>query len=191
MTRGGLRRFVIRLTFPLRETITARPLESQRDGLPRLPFTIAPNAGWIARLARDRAGNTLAMIAAAIAPIMAMVGGGVDMGRSYLAQARLQQACDAGVLAARKRMGSEAAVSGEIPERTGEIGQRFFNVNFRDGAYGSTERRFEMIARGRLRDLGPGERSGSDHDHAGVRLQRSADRGELAKRRSTSTTPMS
>ena len=100
--------------------------------------------GFFARLARDRAGNTLAMIAAAIAPIMAMVGGGVDMGRSYLAQARLQQACDAGVLAARKRLGSEAAVTGTIPESTGEIGQRFFNINFRDGAYGSTDRRFSM-----------------------------------------------
>lgn len=84
------------------------------------------------------------MIAAAIAPIMAMVGGGVDMGRSYMAQARLQQACDAGVLAARKRLGSEAAITGEIPEATGEIGQRFFNVNFRDGAYGSSDRRFTM-----------------------------------------------
>jgi Flp pilus assembly protein TadG len=84
------------------------------------------------------------MIAAAIAPIMAMVGGGVDMGRSYLAQARLQQACDAGVLAARKRLGSETAVTGAIPELTGEIGQRFFNINYRDGAYGSTDRRFTM-----------------------------------------------
>jgi Flp pilus assembly protein TadG len=100
--------------------------------------------GLIARLARDRAGNTLALIAAAIAPLMAMVGGGIDMGRSYLAQARLQQACDAGVLAARKRLGSEAAVTGNIPVATGEIGQRFFNVNFRDGAYGSTARQFTM-----------------------------------------------
>lgn len=84
------------------------------------------------------------MIAAAIAPIMAMVGGGVDMGRSYLSQARLQQACDAGVLAARKRLGSEAVVTGDIPEDAGEIGQRFFNINFRDGAYGTTARQFTM-----------------------------------------------
>jgi hypothetical protein len=104
----------------------------------------APAGSLIARLARDRAGNTLAMIAAAIAPLMAMVGGGIDMGRAYVAQARLQQACDAGVLSARKRLGSEATVTGEIPESTGEIGQRFFNVNFRDGSYSSTERRFEM-----------------------------------------------
>ena len=84
------------------------------------------------------------MIAAAIAPIMAMVGGGVDMGRSYLSQARLQQACDAGVLAARKRLGSEAVVTGDIPADAGEIGQRFFNINFRDGAYGTTGRQFTM-----------------------------------------------
>lgn len=105
---------------------------------------LASVRGVLSRLARDRAGNTLAIIAASIAPTMAMVGGGVDMGRSYLAQARLQQACDAGVLAARKRLGSEAAVSGEIPEHTGLIGQRFFNVNFRNGAYGSSDRSFIM-----------------------------------------------
>ena len=99
---------------------------------------------FLAALARDRKGNTLAIIAASIAPIMAMVGGGVDMGRSYLAQARLQQACDAGVLAARKRLGSEAAISGDLPENTGLIGQRFFNVNFREGAYNSTDRSFIM-----------------------------------------------
>ncbi len=75
---------------------------------------------------------------------MAMVGGGVDMGRSYLAQARLQQACDAGVLAARKRLGSEALVTGAIPDDAGTIGQRFFNINFRRDAYGSTGREFAM-----------------------------------------------
>ena len=55
--------------------------------------------GGLSRLARDRSGNTLAMVAAAIAPILAMVGSGIDMGRSYLSETRLQQACDAGVLA--------------------------------------------------------------------------------------------
>ena len=84
------------------------------------------------------------MIAAAIAPIMALVGGGVDMGRSYLSQSRLQQACDAGVLAARKRLGSQAAVTGEIPADAAEIGQRFFNINFRTGSYGTEHRSFVM-----------------------------------------------
>jgi hypothetical protein len=100
---------------------------------------------FFARLAGDHAGNTLAIVAAAIMPILGMVGGGVDMGRSYLSQSRLQQACDAGVLAARKALGTEAAVTGDIPEKAAELGQRFFNINFRDGSYGTRERDFTMI----------------------------------------------
>lgn len=96
------------------------------------------------RLGRDRSGNTLAIIAAAIAPILAMVGGGIDMGRSYLSQSRLQQACDAGVLAARKRLGAQAAVTGEISPDVAETGQRFFNINFRSGSYGTEDRDFVM-----------------------------------------------
>lgn len=103
-----------------------------------------PGKALFARLARDRSGNTLAIIAAALAPILAMVGGGIDMGRSYLSQSRLQQACDAGVLAARKRLGSQAAVTGEISEDVAETGQRFFNINFRSGSYGTENRDFVM-----------------------------------------------
>lgn len=98
----------------------------------------------LTRLGRDRSGNTLAIIAAAIAPILAMVGGGIDMGRSYLSQSRLQQACDAGVLAARKRLGAQAAVTGEISPDVAETGQRFFNINFRSGSYGTEDRDFVM-----------------------------------------------
>ena len=97
-----------------------------------------------ARLARDARGNTLAIVAASIAPILAMVGGGIDMGRSYLAESRLQQACDAGVLAARKKLGSAAAVTGEVPDDVAEVGERFFNINFRVGAYGTENRQFDM-----------------------------------------------
>ncbi|MBN8484341.1 MAG: VWA domain-containing protein [Sphingomonadales bacterium] len=97
------------------------------------------------RLRQDRSGNTLAMIAAALVPLLAMVGGAIDMGRSYLAQTRLQQACDAGVLAARKRLGTSAAAGGEIPSDVTEVGDRFFNVNFPDGSYGTTGRDFELV----------------------------------------------
>ncbi|MCC6925564.1 pilus assembly protein TadG-related protein [Novosphingobium sp.] len=96
------------------------------------------------RLLRDRAGNTLALIAAGLVPIMAMIGGGVDMGRSYLAQSRLQQACDAGVLAARKKLGSEVVTTGVIPAQVTEIGNKFFNINYRNGAYWTENRSFEM-----------------------------------------------
>ena len=100
--------------------------------------------GLFARLARDAAGNTLAIVAASIAPILAMVGGGIDMGRSYLAESRLQQACDAGVLAARKKLGSAAVVTGVVPDDVSAIGNRFFNINFRTGAYGTKNRQFAM-----------------------------------------------
>ena len=48
------------------------------------------------------------------------------------------------MLAARKRLGTEAAVTGQIPDGAALAGQRFFNLNFRDGAYGSEDRTFEM-----------------------------------------------
>ncbi|MEY4237514.1 MAG: hypothetical protein RL339_115 [Pseudomonadota bacterium] len=99
---------------------------------------------FLTRLARDRAGNTLAMLAAGLFPLLALVGGGIDMGRGYLAQSRLQQACDAGVLAARKKLGSQVVTTGEVPTDVETVGNSFFNVNFRAGAYGSQRRSFEM-----------------------------------------------
>lgn len=101
-------------------------------------------AALIGRLCRDRSGNTLAMIAAALVPLLAMVGGGIDMGRSYLSQTRLQQACDAGVLAARKKLGSQFITTGVIPSDVADVGNRFFNLNFADGSYGTANRTFQM-----------------------------------------------
>ena len=71
---------------------------SFEDRIAIVPFpprqsAAAPDAaphGLFARLTRDAAGNTLAIVAASMAPILAMVGGGIDMGRSYLAESRLQ-----------------------------------------------------------------------------------------------------
>lgn len=103
-----------------------------------------PAPAVLARLLRDRAGNALAMAAAALFPLLGLIGGGVDIGRGYLSQSRLQQACDAGVLAARKRLGTEVAVTGEIPDEAAASGERFFNLNFRNGAYGTEERTFVM-----------------------------------------------
>lgn len=60
--------------------------------------------GFLSRLARDTGGNTLAMMAAFTIPLAALAGSAVDMSRAYLVRVRLQQACDAGVLAGRKLM---------------------------------------------------------------------------------------
>ena len=106
--------------------------------------SLTGRSGLFDRLARDTAGNTLMLIAAALLPIMGMVGGSVDMGRAYLAQSRLQQACDAGVLAARKRLGSVDNLDDNPLISAEESGQRFFAANYRDGAFGSRDRTFVM-----------------------------------------------
>ena len=105
----------------------------------------APVQLFLQRLAADTAGNTIMLIAAALLPIMAMIGGGIDMGRNYLAESRLQQACDAGVLAARKALGSATTVDAATEVKMANAGARFFNTNFRTGAYGSENRQFAMV----------------------------------------------
>ena len=100
---------------------------------------------WARRLLRENVGSVLPMIAAALIPLLAMLGGSIDMGRSYLAQSRLQQACDAGVLAARKRLGTEPAAGGAIPSDVAEVGNKFFNLNFQDGSYGTDNRQFQLF----------------------------------------------
>ena len=111
---------------PQPQTVTARP------------------HGFLRKLLRDTAGNVMIITAASLFPLLALIGSGIDMGRGYLAQSRLQQACDAGTLAARKRLGTMAAVNGQIPDAVADTGQRFFNINFRATAYGSENRQFVM-----------------------------------------------
>ena len=51
------------------------------------------------RLRTETAGNVMYLTAGMLLPILATIGAGVDLGQAYMAQSRLQQACDAGVLA--------------------------------------------------------------------------------------------
>lgn len=57
-------------------------------------------------LMRDNGGNALIILAFSVVPLLALVGSSIDMGRAYLVESRLQQACDAGVLGARKELGA-------------------------------------------------------------------------------------
>lgn len=93
--------------------------------------------GFLSRLAKDQAGNTIAILAAAIIPVIGLVGGSVDVSRIYLAQARLQGACDSGALMGRKVMGpgSWEANSNDAEKRALSA----FDQNFEDGAYGTTD----------------------------------------------------
>lgn len=97
--------------------------------------------GFLTRLARDKGGNTLAIVGAALVPLTAMIGSGVDMSRAYMARARLQSACDAAALAGRRVMVGDtmsAAVSQEAI--------RYFNFNFAQGTY-NTEAFTPVVSR--------------------------------------------
>lgn len=87
--------------------------------------------GFLARIAKNQAGNVMPLMAAAVFPMAAMVGGAVDLSRIYMTRTRLQNACDAGALAARRSMSGQTPTTADINE-----GKKFFNFNFPQGAFG-------------------------------------------------------
>ncbi|MBY8820691.1 TadE/TadG family type IV pilus assembly protein [Sphingomonas colocasiae] len=90
--------------------------------------------GFLSRLARDKAGNTMLLMAGALVPIAGMIGGAVDLSRAYLVQSRMQQACDAGALAGRKSMSGNVLATEDKDEA-----YRFFFYNFPNGTMGSAQ----------------------------------------------------
>lgn len=106
--------------------------------------------GFLSRLARDTGGNTLAMMAAFTIPLAALAGSAVDMARSYLVRVRLQQACDAGVLAGRKLMtvtsGTTLDDASATPAKPAETQSRaFFTNNFQPGWMQTTSVSFTPV----------------------------------------------
>lgn len=93
--------------------------------------------GLLGRLRRDVRGNTLAMMAISLIPISALAGSAVDMSRLYVVKVRLQQACDAGVLAGRKFMDDSNTTSTLDATATTRANQ-FFANNFRTGWMGTS-----------------------------------------------------
>jgi len=79
----------------------------------------------LGRLRRDVRGNTLAIMAAALIPLIGMIGSGVDMTRVYMAQNRLRQACDAGALAGRRLLNG-TTVTADLRNET----LKYFDFNF-------------------------------------------------------------
>ncbi len=95
---------------------------------------------WIGRLRAgtkslisDRRGNAFMLTAAAIIPVIGFVGSAVDIGRAYMAQLRLQQACDAGVLAGRRAM-----AGGQYDDAAKDEANKMFNFNFPEAKYGAS-----------------------------------------------------
>ena len=88
-------------------------------------------ATYLLRFARDTRGSTLAIFAAALVPMMLLVGSGLDLGMRYMAQAKMQNACDAAVLAARQSLdGNQWNTAAEAEAR------KFFQFNFPVGMHG-------------------------------------------------------
>jgi Flp pilus assembly protein TadG len=79
---------------------------------------------------RNQAGNVMAIVAAAIIPLAALIGGGLDMSRAYMARARLQQACDAAALAGRRAMTTSSMTQANKDEA-----KKFFDFNFPQGTF--------------------------------------------------------
>ncbi len=73
-------------------------------------------------------------MAAAVLPLVAAVGAAIDISRDYMAKSRLQQACDAGVLAGRKAQGGTLFGSDAETEA-----REFFAINYPDGLYGAQD----------------------------------------------------
>ncbi|MDB5695535.1 MAG: hypothetical protein JWN21_1078 [Sphingomonas bacterium] len=96
---------------------------------------------FLQRLRRDTRGNTLAIMAATLVPLCGVVGGGIDVGRMYIAKTRLQHACDAGALAGRKAMGGGtwAQTVNGVAEYPRVSAERFFDANYKAGSYGSAD----------------------------------------------------
>ncbi len=85
------------------------------------------------RLRSDVRGNTLAIMAISLIPMCALAGSGVDTARMYVVKVRLQQACDAGVLAGRKAMQANGALNSAAVLEA----KTFFANNFNSGFMGT------------------------------------------------------
>lgn len=84
------------------------------------------------RLISDQHGNAMIIAAAAVIPIVACLGGGLDIARAYVVKSRLSEACDASALAGRRTMVNEDIATAQ-PEAL-----KFFNFNFPKNYLGST-----------------------------------------------------
>ncbi|WP_165362133.1 pilus assembly protein TadG-related protein [Qipengyuania thermophila] len=83
----------------------------------------------------------VAITAAAIIPMIGVVGGAIDTSRLYLTKSRLQAACDSAVLAGRKAMTTNLYTA-SARNRANSM----FAFNFQDADYGTTGTRFLSAA---------------------------------------------
>lgn len=78
-------------------------------------------------LRESETGNVFPLTAAAVFVLSGLIGGGVDMSRAYMVSNRLQNACDAGVLAGRKMVNTNG-----FDTAASNVAKSYFNTNFSD-----------------------------------------------------------
>ncbi len=96
----------------------------------------------LSRILGDESGNVGLIAAASVIPLMALIGGGLDMGRSYMARTQLQAACDSGVLAGRRAM----AKSGDYQQAEKDKAHALFNANFDAASLDASDVSFDTSA---------------------------------------------
>lgn len=89
------------------------------------------------KFAEDTDGNAIAIGAALFIPVVALVGAALDMSVAYTTQAKLQNACDAAVLAGRQSMDG-----GNFRNRDKQEAENYFEFNFPDGTHNSVNAAF-------------------------------------------------
>lgn len=83
------------------------------------------NTSFLKDLRESDIGNVFPLAAAGMFVLSGLVGGGVDMSRAYMTQNRLQNACDAGVIAGRK-----AVATNGFDANAKAAANSYFNTNF-------------------------------------------------------------
>ncbi len=109
-------------------------------------------SGVLTKLLHNEAGNTIALFAASIFPMIGLVGGAVDMGRLYSVSTKLQAACDSGALAARRVMGTSQFDKDDDGDPKNDAayiaGINMFDFNFRSNYLGSENMQREFVEEG-------------------------------------------
>lgn len=96
---------------------------------------------FLKSLLGDSAANVLAITAAAMFPLLLIVGSAIDLSRYHMVTTRLQNACDSGAIAARKAMHTESLTEADRAQ-----GLAFFDNNYHNAAFGLTDLERDYVA---------------------------------------------
>jgi Flp pilus assembly protein TadG len=115
-------------------------MSDTKNRVPRRPAG-ARRAAFRRSLLRDVAGNVLPLAAVGTMILAGLVGGAVDMGRAYKAERRLQAACDAGALAARR-----AVTDDGFTDAVEQQAEQYFDANYDSTAEDTGAANFEVTS---------------------------------------------